>query len=411
MRKISVLGSTGSIGTQTLTVAKDLGNIQVAAITANSNYRLFAKQINEFKPKLAVLTDDTHKDEFLKLVGNTDTAILFGKDNILQAAAFPETDIVVNALVGNIGLLPTVSAIQAGKDIALANKEVLVTAGSIIMPMAMEKGVKILPVDSEHSAIFQCLQGNEANSINKIYLTASGGPFLNCKREDLEKVRPEDALKHPNWSMGNKITIDSATLMNKGLELIEAHWLFGVNPDDITVVVHPQSIIHSMVEYGDGAVMAQLGIPDMKVPIQYALTYPKRLDNPYPKLNFFELNALTFYQPDYELFSCLKLAIQAIKTGGIIPTVLNAANEIAVSRFLSNDIAFIDIPVLIEQTMSAYTSKKPLPNNARESVQEKQRSSFEHSKYPVTLQDILFADTWSRDFAKNYSLKTDKQKI
>ncbi len=401
MRKISVLGSTGSIGTQTLTVAKDLGNIQVTAITANSNYRLFAEQIREFKPLLAVLTDDTHKDDFLRLTGDTETRILFGKDHILQAATLPETDTVVNALVGNIGLLPTVSAIQAGKDVALANKEVLVTGGSIIMPMAKEKGVKILPVDSEHSAIFQCLQGNEGNRINKIFLTASGGPFLNFTRADLEKVTPEDALKHPNWTMGSKITIDSATLMNKGLELIEAHWLFGVNPDDITVVIHPQSIIHSMVEYADGAVMAQLGVPDMKVPIQYALTYPKRLDNPYPTLNFFEQNSLTFYQPDYELFSCLKLAIQAIKTGGIMPTVLNAANEIAVSRFLSKDIAFLDIPVLIEQTMLAYTSKKPLPN-ATETIQEKKICS-EQAKHSLSLQDILFADTWSREFAKNYS--------
>ena len=297
-------------------------------------------------------------------------------EGLIAAAEISSADTVVNSVVGNIGLRPTVAAIKAGKNIALANKETLVTSGELVMKLLEENKVKMYPVDSEHSAIFQSLQGNDMNKIENIWLTASGGPFRG--KSDLSKVTLEDALNHPNWSMGRKITIDSATMMNKGLEVIEAKWLFNVDLDRIKVVVHPQSIVHSMVEYEDGAVIAQLGVPDMKVPIQYALTYPKRVKNNFPKLNFFEHNSLTFEKPDLKVFKCLALAFDAIKTGGTLPAVLNGANEIAVDKFLKGQVGFTDIPMLIEKAMSAYTVK-----------------------YDYTLEDVLEADSFAREYVNN----------
>ena len=342
-KKIAVLGSTGSIGTQTLDVVRANGDLQVAALSAGSNIELLETQIREFHPKLAAVFSEEKASELRSRIRDLDVRVVSGMDGLLELAVLPESEILVTAIGGMIGIRPTIAAIEAGKDIALANKETLVTAGHLIMPLAKEKGVRILPVDSEHSAIFQCLAGNDSRSIDKLLITASGGPFRGKKREELRSVTVEDALRHPNWSMGHKITIDSATLVNKGLEVMEARWLFGVDLEDIQVVVQPKSIIHSMVQFCDGAVMAQLGTPDMKLPIQYALYYPERRYLAGERLDFRTLKEITFEEPDMETFEGLPLAIRAAKEGGTMPTVFNAANEALVAKFLQKKIAFLDI--------------------------------------------------------------------
>ena len=350
MKKIAILGSTGSIGTQTLEIVRTNGDLEVTALAAGNNIDLLEKQIREFKPKLAAVWKEERANELKDKINDLDVKVVSGMDGLLEVARQPESEILVTAIVGMIGILPTIEAINAGKDIALANKETLVTAGHIIMPLAKEKGVSILPVDSEHSAIFQSLQGGQQKALHKILLTASGGPFRGKKLEDLANIQVEDALKHPNWAMGRKITIDSSTMVNKGLEVIEAKWLFGVDVDQIQVVVQPQSIIHSMVEYEDGAVIAQLGTPDMKLPIQYALYYPERRYLPGDRLDFSTLQQITFEQPDLETFYGLKLAFEAGRTGGSLPTVLNAANEKAVALFLDRKIKYLQIPEIIQST-------------------------------------------------------------
>lgn len=351
MKKIAILGSTGSIGTQTLDVVRANGDIEVLGISAGKNIQKLEEQVREFSPRLVAVWDENAAQELAQKIQDTDTKVVAGMDGLLELAAMPDTEILVTAIVGMLGIRPTIEAIRAGKDIALANKETLVTAGHLIIPMAKEYGVKILPVDSEHSAIFQSLNGERQNRIAKILLTASGGPFRGKKREELEQVTLEDALKHPNWSMGRKITVDSATLVNKGLEVMEAKWLFGVELEQIQVVVHPQSVIHSMVEYEDGAVIAQLGMPDMRLPIQYALYYPNRRSLSGKRLNFYELGSLTFEEPDMETFQGLFLAMKAMKAGGNMPTVFNAANERAVAMFLEKKIGFWNIPEIIEASM------------------------------------------------------------
>lgn len=382
MRKISILGSTGSIGTQTLEVVENLKDIKVMAITGNSNIKLLEEQARKYQPALVAVMDETNAEALKENLADMDIRVVSGMDGLVEAAIYEGVDTVVTSVVGNVGLKPTFEAICAGKNIALANKETLVSAGQLVMDLAKKHNIKIYPVDSEHSAIFQSLQGNEGNKIERILLTASGGPFRGKKREELMNVTAADALKHPNWSMGAKITIDSATLMNKGLEVMEAKWLFDVDVDQIEVLVHPQSIVHSAVEYEDGAIVAQLGEPDMRVPIQYALTYPKRVKSPFPRVDFAQRNNLTFDQPDMETFKCLSLAYRALKTGGTLPAVLNGANEVAVARFLKGDIGFLDIPELIEQTMDAYTVK-----------------------YEYTLEDLLEADAWAKDYAAKVVFK------
>lgn len=351
MKRIAILGSTGSIGTQTLEVVENNQDIQVTALAAGSNIRLLEEQIRKFHPTLACVWDEKKAAELRTNIADLSVKVVSGMDGLLEVAVQPEAEILVTAIVGMIGIRPTIAAMKAGKDIALANKETLVTAGHIIMPLAKEVGVKILPVDSEHSAIFQSLNGEDKKAIDKILLTASGGPFRGWTKEQLAGVRPEDALKHPNWTMGRKITIDSATMVNKGLEVMEAGWLFHVPPEKITVVVQPQSIIHSMVEYVDGAVIAQLGVPDMKLPIQYALFYPDRRPMQENNIDFFKLGRITFEEPDMEVFTGLKLAYEAFRAGGSMPTVFNAANEKAVSLFLQDKIGFLDIPELIGACM------------------------------------------------------------
>lgn len=351
MKKIAILGSTGSIGTQTLDVVREQGDIQVVAMAAGRNITLLEKQVREFQPKLVAVWEEKDANTLRNSLRDLEVSVVFGMEGLLEVSVMPEAEILVTAIVGMLGIRPTIAAIEAGKNIALANKETLVTAGHLIMPLAAKKGVSILPVDSEHSAIFQCLQGKGDNKVNKILLTASGGPFRGKNREELSKVQVEDALKHPNWSMGRKITIDSATLVNKGLEVMEAKWLFGVELEQIQVVVHPQSVVHSMVEYEDGAVMAQLGTPDMRLPIQYALYYPNRRTLSGEKLDFYQLSNLTFEAPDIETFTGLKLAIQAMKQGGNVPTIFNAANEKAVSLFLNRKISFLEIPEIIGESM------------------------------------------------------------
>ena len=355
VKNISILGSTGSIGTQTLEVVRYNKDIKVTALAAGSNVDLIEKQIREFKPEIACLWSEEKAKELKERVKDLDVKILSGMEGLIAVATEPKAEIVVTAVVGMIGIRPTIAAMEAGKDIALANKETLVTAGHIIMPLAKKMGVKILPVDSEHSAIFQCLQGAAGNKIHKILLTASGGPFRGWKREQLEKVQVEDALKHPNWSMGQKITIDSATLVNKGLEVMEAKWLFGVPVEQIQVVVQPQSVIHSMVEFEDGAVMAQLGTADMRLPIQYALYGGERRFLDGERLDFAALKSITFEEPDMKTFRGLPLAIKASKIGGSMPTVFNAANEKAVGMFLKKQIRFLDIYSIIEETMQTHT--------------------------------------------------------
>lgn len=351
MKKIAILGSTGSIGTQTLDVVREQGDIQVVAMAAGRNITLLEKQVREFQPKLVAVWEEKDANTLRNSLRDLDVSVVSGMEGLLEVSVIPEAEILVTAIVGMLGIRPTIAAIEAGKDIALANKETLVTAGHLIMPLAAKKGVSILPVDSEHSAIFQCLQGKDDNKVNKILLTASGGPFRGKNREELSKVQVEDALKHPNWSMGRKITIDSATLVNKGLEVMEAKWLFGVELEQIQVVVHPQSVVHSMIEYEDGAVIAQLGTPDMRLPIQYALYYPNRRSLSGEKLDFYRLSNLTFEAPDMETFTGLKLAIEAMKQGGNVPTIFNAANEKAVSLFLNRKISFLEIPEIIGESM------------------------------------------------------------
>ena len=351
MKRIAILGSTGSIGTQTLEVVENNQDIQVTALAAGSNIRLLEEQIRKFHPTLACVWDEKKAEELRTNIADLSVKVVSGMDGLLEVAVQPEAEILVTAIVGMIGIRPTIAAMKAGKDIALANKETLVTAGHIIMPLAKEVGVKILPVDSEHSAIFQCLNGEHRSQLKKILLTASGGPFRGKKKEELKHVQVEDALKHPNWSMGRKITIDSATLVNKGLEMMEARWLFGVEPKDIQIVVQPKSIIHSMVEFVDGAVIAQLGTPDMKLPIQYALTYPHRRYLQGERLDFWKLQEITFEQPDMDTFEGLALAYEAGRTGGSLPTVLNAANEMAVALFLQHKIGYLDIARLIAWSM------------------------------------------------------------
>lgn len=351
MKKIALLGSTGSIGTQTLDVVREQKDIQVTALAAGKNIQLLEKQIREFKPKLAAVWEERDALSLQDSLKDMDIKIVAGMEGLLEIAVMPEADVLVTAIVGMLGIRPTIAAIESGKDIALANKETLVTAGHLIMPLAAEKNVSILPVDSEHSAIFQSINGEKDNHISKILLTASGGPFRGMKREELKHIQVEDALKHPNWSMGRKITIDSATLVNKGLEVMEAKWLFGVGLEQIQVIVHPQSVIHSMVEFEDGAVMAQLGTPDMRLPIQYALYYPRRRTLSGKKLNFYELSTLSFEEPDIETFPGLRLAFEAMQRGGNIPTVYNASNEKAVALFLDRKISFLEIPEIINACM------------------------------------------------------------
>ncbi len=352
MKKIAILGSTGSIGTQTLDIVRNYKEeLEVVALAASSNVTLMEKQVREFSPKVVAMWSEEAAADLRGRIGDLQVEVLTGMDGLLKIAVLEDIEVLVTAIVGMIGIRPTIEAIKAGKDIALANKETLVCAGHIIIPLAKEHNVAILPVDSEHSAIFQSMNGEPKNRVNKILLTASGGPFRGRKREQLQQIQVEDALKHPNWAMGRKITIDSSTLVNKGLEVMEAKWLFGVEPDNIQVVVHPQSIIHSMVEYVDGAVIAQLGIPDMKLPIQYALFYPDRRVMNEKKLDFFELQNMTFEKPDMETFYGLKLAYKALKEGGNVPTIYNAANEKAVALFLDRKIGYLQIPEMIERSM------------------------------------------------------------
>lgn len=354
MKQIAILGSTGSIGTQTLDIVRNNPELQVAALAAGSNAALLEKQVREFHPALAVLFEEAAARDLKERLADTQTRVAFGMEGLLEAAVLPEAEVLVTAIVGMIGIRPTIAAVSAGKTIALANKETLVCAGHLIMPLAQEKGVSILPVDSEHSAIFQALNGEPKKRISKILLTASGGPFRGRTKKELEGIRPEDALKHPNWSMGRKITIDSSTMVNKGLEVIEAKWLFDVEPSRIQVIVQPQSVIHSMVEYADGSVMAQLGTPDMKLPIQYALFYPDRRPLSGKRLDFYELGEITFERPDMETFGGLKLAYQAAERGGSLPTVMNAANERAVSLFLEGKISYLQITEIIEACMEQH---------------------------------------------------------
>ena len=349
MKKIALLGSTGSIGTQTLEIVRKQKDLKVVALAAGSNLSLLESQIREFPPQIAVLWEEKAASDLKNRVQDLPVKVLSGMDGLLEIAVMPESEILVTAIVGMLGIRPTIAAIEAGKTIALANKETLVTAGHIIMPLAQANHVNILPVDSEHSAIFQSLNGEKGNAIYKILLTASGGPFRGKKREQLQEVQVEDALCHPNWSMGKKITIDSATMVNKGLEVMEARWLFDVDLEQIQVVVHPQSVIHSMVEYEDGAVIAQLGTPDMRLPIQYALYNPESLSG--KRLNFYELASLTFEEPDLTTFQGLALAFTALRQGGNIPTAYNAANEKAVALFLEKRISFLEIPEIIQASM------------------------------------------------------------
>ena len=354
MKKIAILGSTGSIGTQTLDVVRSNGDIEVLGISAGKNIEKLEEQIREFSPKLAAVWDEEKARELAVRTKDTNTRILAVMDGLLELASMEGTEIVVTAIVGMLGIRPTIEAIRAGKDIALANKETLVTAGHLIMPMAKEYGVRILPVDSEHSAIFQALNGESRKEIHKLLITASGGPFRGKKRKDLEKATLQDTLKHPNWVMGQKITVDSATLVNKGLEVMEARWLFDVTLDQIQVVVQPQSVIHSMVEFEDGGIIAQLGTPDMRLPIQYALYYPHRRYLEGERLDFAKLGSITFEEPDMETFLGLPMAIRAAEEGGSMPTVFNASNELAVKKFLQQKIGFLDIYEIIGQSMERH---------------------------------------------------------
>ncbi|MCI8967531.1 MAG: 1-deoxy-D-xylulose-5-phosphate reductoisomerase [Lachnospiraceae bacterium] len=351
MKKIAILGSTGSIGTQTLEIVRENPDLQVVGLAAGANIDLLERQVREFQPRLVSLESEADCRELRTRLADMEVQVIPGMEGLLAIAEMEESEILVTAIVGMIGIRPTIAAINKKKDIALANKETLVTAGHIIMPIARRMGVSILPVDSEHSAIFQSMQGENKDRVSRLLITASGGPFRGWSRQELETVQLEDALRHPNWSMGRKITIDSATLVNKGLEVMEAKWLFDMDLDRIQVVVHPQSIIHSMVEYVDGGIMAQLGMPDMKLPIQYALFYPDRRPMAGKRVDFFELGSITFERPDTGTFAGLRLAMRAAEEGGSLPTVFNAANEKAVSLFLDRKIRFLQIPEMIEMCM------------------------------------------------------------
>lgn len=374
MKKIAILGSTGSIGTQTLEVARNNGDLEIVSLAAGSNVKKLEEQIREFHPRLVAVWTEEKAKELRDAVKDLDVKVVSGMDGLIEICTLPEAEIVVTAIVGMIGIVPTIAAMKAGKDIALANKETLVTAGHIIIPLAKETGVQILPVDSEHSAIFQCLHGENRSQLKKILLTASGGPFRGKKLEDLKNIQVEDALKHPNWAMGRKITIDSSTLVNKGLEMMEAKWLFGVEPENIQIVVQPKSIIHSMVEFVDGAVIAQLGTPDMKLPIQYALYYPERRYLPGERLDFWKLTEITFEKPDMETFRGLKLAFDAAAAGGSMPTVYNAANERAVAKFLDRKIAYLQIPEIIETCMEHHKVKE---NPSVEEILDTEQTVYE----------------------------------
>ena len=374
MKKIAILGSTGSIGTQTLEVVRINKDLDITALAAGSNIERLEEQIREFHPELVAVWTEENARKLRLSVADLEVRVVSGMEGLIEVCTHPETELVVTAIVGMIGIQPTIAAIQAGKDIALANKETLVTAGHLIMPMAEKYDVRILPVDSEHSAIFQCLNGENQREIGRILLTASGGPFRGKKRGDLQNIQVEDALKHPNWAMGRKITIDSSTLVNKGLEMMEARWLFGVEPKDICIVVQPRSIIHSMVEFTDGAVIAQLGTPDMKLPIQYALYYPSRRYLPGERLDFGKLKEITFEEPDMETFSGLGLAFDAAAVGGSMPTVYNASNELAVSLFLDRRISYLEIPEIIAWCMGKH---KTIPDPTVEEILETERQTHE----------------------------------
>ena len=377
MKKIAILGSTGSIGTQTLEIVRNNEDLSVVALAAGRNVELMEKQIREFAPKLAVMWSKEAAEDLRARIKDTDVKVACGMEGLIEAATLPEAEVLVTAIVGMIGIRPTIAAINAGKTIALANKETLVCAGHIIMPLIKEKKVPLLPVDSEHSAIFQSLQGQPKERLAKILLTASGGPFRGMKREELVNIRPEDALKHPNWSMGRKITIDSSTLVNKGLEVMAAHWLFDTPYDKIQVVVQPQSVIHSMVEYEDGGIMAQLGTADMKLPIQYALFYPDRRFLPGKRLDFYELSGITFEKPDTDTFRGLLLGYRAGETGGSMPTVYNAANEMAVGLFLDGKIGYLKITELIEECMEAH---KLIVNPSVEEILQTEQWTYNYIK-------------------------------
>lgn len=381
-QKISILGSTGSIGTQSLDVAEKRG-YEIVALTAGSNAKLLEEQIRKYKPKYAALADEKAAESLKIAVKDTDTKIFSGIKGVCECAAADDADTVLNSVVGIAGLVPTLTAIDCKKNIALANKETLVAGGQLVMNKAKEKGVKILPVDSEHSAIFQCLEGmNKKDELKSIILTASGGPFFGKTRQELKDVTVEQALKHPNWAMGAKITVDSATMMNKGLELIEAVWLFDVSPDMVDIVVHRESVIHSLIEYKDNSVIAQLGVPDMRIPIQYALTYPERYESPVKKLNLWEYANLTFFKPDYDTFRCIDVCREAIKKGGLYPCVANGANEMANYLFRSGKIGFLDIADIVEKA----SENAPKCDS-------------------YTLEDVLEADKQARVFAENLSNK------
>ena len=374
MKNISLLGSTGSIGTQTLDVIRRNKDINVVAMAAGTRIHELEKQVREFKPQLVCVITQELAQELKVMLADMDVKVVFGQEGLVEVATIKEADIVLTAVVGMMGIIPTIEAIKAHKDIALANKETLVTAGHIIMKLAKECGVNIYPVDSEHSAIFQSLNGEYHKEVSKILLTASGGPFRGKKRSDLENVTLEDALKHPNWSMGRKITIDSSTMANKGLEVMEAQWLFNVPAKDVQVVIQPQSIIHSMVEFVDGGIMAQLGSPDMRLPIQYALYYPHRRPLNTERVDFFKLKQITFEEPDFETFKALKLAYQAAQLGGNIPTAFNAANELAVDKFLNRKIKYLDIPEIIQYAME---ETKFIENPSVEQILQTEHSAYE----------------------------------
>ncbi len=380
MKKIAILGSTGSIGTQTLDIVRANPDLQVVALAAGSSVQKMAEQIREFSPLIAGMWSEKAAKELALLVADLPVRIVSGMEGLLEIARMPEAEVLVTAIVGMIGIRPTIAAIEEGKDIALANKETLVTAGHIIMPLAKEKGVSILPVDSEHSAIFQSLQGQPKKRVAKILLTASGGPFRGKTREELAGMSVEDALQHPNWSMGRKITIDSASLVNKGLEVMEARWLFQVELSQIQVLIHPQSILHSAVEYVDGAVIGQMGMPDMKLPIQYALFYPDRRPMAGPRLDFYKISQLTFEQPDMDTFSGLALALRAAKAGGSMPTVFNAANEKAVSLFLDHKIRFLQIYELIEACMDHHCK---IENPDVNEILEAEAEAYDYIKHII----------------------------
>lgn len=374
-KNLSVLGSTGSIGTQTLDVARSL-NIKVSALTASTNVKLVEEQVREFKPKLAVMFNEEAAKDLKTRISDTNTVVEYGMEGLISAATISEADTVLTSVVGMVGLQPTLAAINSKKNIALANKETLVTGGKLVMQAVKENGVNLYPVDSEHSAIFQCLQGmNNKKELKKIILTASGGPFFGKKKSELENVTLEQALKHPNWSMGKKITIDSATMMNKGLEVIEAKWLFDIDVDNIDIVVHRESIIHSMVEFTDNSVIAQMGVPDMRIPIQYAVTYPNRMPSSVKELSLTDICTLTFARPDYETFTCLSQCIRAIKGNQLAPVAANGANEVAVELFLNNKIKFLQIGELVKQAIDT-VNKKEL----------------------ISIEDIINADKAAREF-------------